>query len=373
MNTRQANLPPFGLVALIIAILAAVFVLPAVLFKVDEAEQAVILQFGKPVKSHVEPGLKFKMPFIQEVRRFDQRILEWDDPPTQIPTGDSQLITVNTAARWRINDPLKFLQAVKTISVAESRIGDAIKSAVRDDISKNKLQEAVRSEELVVSRELLEELEGSTSGDDDDGKDVVYPVDVGREAITRSILTKASGQVEQFGIELIDVRLKRLNYNPDVRPQIYQRMVSERERIATLFRSQGKKESVDIRGQVQKSVDIITSTAKRDADQIRGAAEGQATKIYNDAYGVDPEFYAFFRSMEAYGDAVGSGSTLILKSDSDFFKYLREISPDGPLPKAVAPKPAPAKADPPAPANVIPLKPAAAVEAEIGAEIDVAE
>gem|GEM_PF-4191284 len=215
---------------------------------------------------------------------------------------------------------------MKTIRVAESRIGDAIKSAVRDDISKNALKEAVLSEELTVSRELLEELEGSTSGDDGDDSDLVISVKVGREAITRNILLKASKQVEEFGIELIDVRLKRLNYNPDVRPEVYGRMISERERIATMFRSEGKKDSDIIRGQVQKSVDIISSKAKREAEEIRGAAQGQATKIYNEAYGVDPEFYAFFRSMEAYGDAVGSGSTLILKSDSDFFKYLREIS-----------------------------------------------
>jgi len=357
MNARQANLPPFPIIALILAILVLIFVLPAALFKVDEAEQAVILQFGKPVgKSITTPGLKFKMPFVQEVRRFDKRILEWDDPPTQIPTGDRQIITVNTAARWRISDPLKFLQAVKTIRVAESRIGDAIKSAVRDDISRNALKEAVLSQDLKVSQEELEELEGSTSGDDGDNKGLVISVKVGREAITRSILLKASEQVKEFGIELIDVRLKRLNYNPDVRPQVYERMVSERERIATMFRSEGKKQSDIIRGQVQKSVDIISSQAKREAEEIRGEAQGEATKIYNDAYGVDPEFYAFFRSMEAYGDAVGSGSTLILKSDSDFFKYLREISPDGPIPKGVPAKPAPAK--------VIPLKADAAVEAE---------
>lgn len=321
---RQATISP-GAIALIALAILALVVLPAAMYKVDQAEQAVILQFGRPVGQPITtPGLKFKLPFVQEVRKFDKRILQWDDRPTEIPTLDREFIMVDSTARWRINDPLKFLQSVKTSTVANSRIGDAINASVRDNISNNALSEAVLSQQLTMSRELLDELEGNKTTD---GEDLVINVKVGREAITRKILGEAREAVKKFGIELIDVRLKRLNYNQSVRPQVYQRMISERERIAAKFRSEGKKESDIIRGDVQKNVDIISSTAKRQAEEIRGAAEGMAAKIYNDAYGVDPEFYAFFRSMEAYGESVGDGSTLILKSDSDFFKYLRESVP----------------------------------------------
>jgi len=303
-------------------ILLAIVILPSAAYKVDEAEQAVILQFGRPVGQAITtPGLKFKLPFIQEVRKFDKRIMQWDVAPTQIPTLDQEFIMLDSTARWRIVDPLTFLQSVQTINGAMSRIGDVINTSVRNNISANQLFEIVRSKSWDPDFTRLDEQEVEKIK-------MTGKVNIGREEIIKSILEGARQSMDKFGVELIDVRIKRLNYVPSVREQIYEEMISDRLVIADSFRAEGKGRSDSIRGEVQRDVDIIISTAKRIAEVKRGEADGAATKIYNDAYAIDPEFYAFFRTMESYENMIGPGSTLMLDSSSDFFKYMKQIEPD---------------------------------------------
>ncbi|TVS05870.1 MAG: protease modulator HflC [Phycisphaerales bacterium] len=292
-------------------------------FSLDETEQAVVVQFGAPVGEPVtEPGLHFKIPFIQEVRKFDKRLLSWDGDPNQIPTRGEQFISVDTTARWRIVDPLKFLQSVGDERGAQLRLNDILDSVVRDQISASELVEIVRSKDWEVSREDLERAQ--ITGEQDE-EILLQRVARGRAEIVQSVLEQAQKLMPQYGIELIDIRIKRVDYVESVQERVFERMIAERQRIAEQFRAEGEGRAREIDGQTQRRVSEIRSEARRQAEVIRGAADAEATRIYNEAFGADPEFYAFFRTLESYSKSLGKDVTLILRADSDYFRFLRDI------------------------------------------------
>ncbi len=299
--------------------LLVLFVLAKSTYVIDQAEQGIRVQFGQPVGEVVtEPGLHWKLPFIQEVRRFDKRILPWDGDVSQVPTLGREFILVDTTARWRIADPLKFLRSVRDEQGARTRLDDILDSVVRDIVSGTDLEEIVRSADWSVDIKKLA----------DEGEVVVVPdgVDLdrpkkGREKLEQEIKLAASRLMPELGIELVDVRLKRINYIDSVRVQVESRMISERQSIAARFRSEGEGRSQEILGDMEKQLRTIRSEAERKAAEIRGKADAEATRIYGEAYGADPEFYAFLQTLESY-HALGGNTTLVLGADAEFFRYL---------------------------------------------------
>jgi membrane protease subunit HflC len=304
----------FGLFLLVIVI-----VLSGTFYTLQEGEQAVIVQFGRPVGDPVtDAGLHVKLPLIQEARRFEKRLLIWDGDPNQIPTKGREFIWVDTTARWRIADAKKFLESVATEAGARSRLNDIIDSVVRDQVSGSELVELVRSASWVVPKgEILEEVPAEVR------EELKKQVVRGREEITRTILAEARKVIPQYGIELVDVRIKRLDYVESVRSKVYARMISERKRIAAQFRSEGEGRSAEILGTMDKELRQIRSTAYRRVQEIRGKADAEATRVYGAAYGDDPEFYAFSRTLEAYKEAQNNNSVVILTTDSDYYRYLK--------------------------------------------------
>lgn len=306
------------LLGVIGAALAAI-VLAKSTYTIDEAEQGIRVQFGQPVGEVVtEPGLHWKLPFIQEVRRFDKRILPWDGDVSQVPTLGREFILVDTTARWRITDPLKFLRSVRDEQGARTRLDDILDSVVRDIVSGTDLEEIVRSADWSVDvKKLADEGEVLVVPD---GVDLERPKK-GREKLEQEIKAAASRLMPELGIELVDVRLKRINYIDSVRVQVESRMISERQSIAARFRSEGEGRSQEILGDMEKQLRSIRSEAERKAAEIRGKADAEATRIYGEAYGADPEFYAFLRTLETY-HALGGNTTLVLGADAEFFRYL---------------------------------------------------
>ena len=306
----------------VLGVLALVFllVLAGTFYSLEEGQQAVIVQFGRPVGVPVtEAGLHVKLPFVQEVRRFEKRLLIWDGDPNQIPTKGREFIWVDTMARWRIADPKKFLESVATEAGARSRLNDIIDSVVRDQVSGSELVELVRSASWVVPKgEILEEVPAEVR--EELKKEVVR----GREEITRTILAEARKVIPQYGIELVDVRIKRLDYIESVRAKVYARMISERKRIAAQFRSEGEGRSAEILGTMEKELRQIRSTAYRRVQEVRGKADAEATRVYGAAYSGDPEFYAFSRTLEAYKEGQNKNSVVILTTDSDYYRYLKQ-------------------------------------------------
>lgn len=306
------------LLGVIGAALAAI-VLAKSTYTIDEAEQGIRVQFGQPVGEVVtEPGLHWKLPFIQEVRRFDKRILPWDGDVSQVPTLGREFILVDTTARWRITDPLKFLRSVRDEQGARTRLDDILDSVVRDIVSGTDLEEIVRSADWAVDvKKLAAEGEVLVVPD---GVDLERPKK-GREKLEQEIKAAASKLMPELGIELVDVRLKRINYIDSVRVQVESRMISERQSIAARFRSEGEGRSQEILGDMEKQLRTIRSEAERKAAEIRGRADAEATRIYGEAYGADPEFYAFLRTLETY-QVMGGNTTLVLGADAEFFRYL---------------------------------------------------
>ena len=278
-----------------------------------EGQQAVITQFGRPVgQSILTAGLKFKLPVIQKVQYFDKRILVWDGDPNQIPTNDKTFIYMDNTARWRIVDPLRFLQAVGTERRAMTLLGDILDGTVRDLVNKNDLIEIIRSSDW--SPDFM----ASTI----QSRDLVAPPKVGRDRISHMVLEAASKITPQYGIELMDVMFKRVNYIESVRLKVYDRMISERKRIAAEKRSTGEGLKAEILGRVDRELAEITSKARREATEIRGAADAEATRIYGEAYSGHAEFFAFQKSLESYRNIITKNTSLILSSDSDLFHYL---------------------------------------------------
>ena len=289
------------------------------LFIVDETKQTVITQFGKPVGKPISSsGLHFKSPFIQQAHYFEKRILNWDGDPNQIPTRDKKYIWVDTTARWKIIDALKFLQSVGNEMGAQSRLDDIINSATRDAVTNHLLVDAVRnSNRILESKEL--------------GEDAIFAdealerIEVGRQQLTRTILEKAKVLAPQYGIEIVDVRIKRVNYVEDVRNKVYDRMIAERKRAAEKYRSEGQGKSAEISGQVGKELKLITSEAYRQAQGLIGKADAEAISIYAQAYNQDPDFYSFLKTLETYQKTIDEKSTIILTTDSDYYKYLKGL------------------------------------------------
>lgn len=290
----------------------------SVLFVVEEGEQAIVTQFGKPVGEVKYAGLHVKIPLIQEVRRFDRRILKWDGDPNQIPTKDKRYIWVDATARWRIVDPLLFYTTVATEQGALSRLDDILDSVVRDAVSSHLLVELVRGKDYQPPAGTVEVL-------DFEGQKIEAENLIGREEILGNILTEARKNIPEYGIEMIDLQIKRINYVEQVRLRVYERMISERKKVASQFRSEGEGEKADILGQMQWDLKKIESEAYRQSVQIRGVADAQAAGIYADAFQRDVEFYNFTRTLEAYQKGIKENGRLVLSADSEFYRFLKEI------------------------------------------------
>ncbi len=307
---------------LLAAVVAVLFGAYTMFFTVDEAEQAIIVQFGEPLGEVIAtPGLKVKLPW-QDVRYFDKRLLVWDGDVSQIPTLGREFILVDTTARWRIAEPLQFLRSVRDEQGAISRLDDIIDSVVRDMVSATQLEEIIRSRDWNVD---LEEVEDpALTGRED--VDLKQRPKLGRERLEEEILNRARRLMPELGIELADVKIKRVNYIDSVRRQVESRMIAERQSIAERFRAEGQGRSQEILGDMQRELQRIHSAAQRTAEETRGNADAEATRIYGEAYGADPEFYAFFRTLESYR-ALGANSTIMLRADSDYFRYLEKTRP----------------------------------------------
>ena len=312
-------------IGLAVVALAIFFTVSGTFYALEEGQQAVILQFGRTVGEPVtDAGLHVKLPFIQDVQRFEKRLLIWDGDPNQIPTKGREFIWVDTMARWRIADAKKFLENVATESGAQSRLDDIIDSVVRDQVSASELVELVRSASWEVPPgEILEEVPAEVR------QELTKKIARGREEITRIILAEARKIIPQYGIELVDVRIKRLNYVDSVQEKVYARMISERKRIAARFRSEGEGRSAEILGTMEKELRQIRSVAYRKVQEIRGKADAEATRVYGSAYNSDPEFYAFSRTLESYKEAQNKNSVLILTTDGDYYRYLKEAGSRG--------------------------------------------
>jgi len=304
---------------IIIALLvvAAIVVYNAA-YIVDETEQVVVTQFGRIIGDPViTPGLNFKIPFIQKANYFNKNLLTWDGDPGQVPTLDKTFIWVDTFARWKIVDPIKFFQTVNNRFNAIGRLNDIIDPAVRNFITSHRLIETVRkSNRELDTYEIGREEEQARQRP-------TFRVTVGREKITAGILRESQPKLAPFGIEIVDVKLKRINYVEEVRQSVYDRMIAERKQIAEKFRSEGKGEAQKILGDKERDLKQIESEAYQRSQEIKGKADAEATRLYADAYGVDPEFYSFLRSLEIYRESFDKENTLVLSTDSEFVKYMK--------------------------------------------------
>ncbi len=311
--------------AAIAVLLILILALSGAFYTIDQTEQAIITQFGEPVGAPItEPGLHFKVPFVQNVNLLDKRFLEWDGAPVAIPTRDKTYIHVETFARWRIEDPKTYFVRLHDERSAQSRLEDILGSETRNAIAKHDLIEIVRTDK---NRQPMrdETLKGGPTGT----IGVLPPIEVGRTKIEEEIKTAASQKLSEFGINVLDFRIKRVNYNPDVLDRIYQRMISERLQIAQRFRSEGEGEAARIAGQRDRDLNEIQSTAYRKMQEIRGEADAKATEIYARAYTQNPqaaEFYAFVKTLETYQKIFTKDSTLVLSTDSDILALLKHAA-----------------------------------------------
>lgn len=305
-----------------------VFVTMNSLYTVNEVEQVIITQFGKPVGEPVtEAGLKVKAPFIQEVNPIDKRVLEWDGSPSDMPTKDKLYISVDLFARWRIVEPLQYFLRLRDERSAQSRLDDILGSETRNAVAKHELIELIRT---TRDREPLRDTL-LTDAERELNMGTLVPIQKGRKLVEEEIFSAAAEKVRVFGIELLDIRFKRINYNESVRPKIYDRMISERRQIAERFLSEGNGEAARIRGNRVRDLNKIQSEAYRQVEEIRGQADAKASEIYAQAYNQSPEavrFYEFTRTMQAYRAMIAKNTTLVLSTDSDLFKFLNGIKQD---------------------------------------------
>jgi membrane protease subunit HflC len=308
-----------GPIILIVLLVAAVVIYQSA-YIVDETEQVVVTQFGRIIGNPVvSPGLKFKVPFIQTANYFPKNLLSWDGDPGQIPTLDRTFIYVDAFARWKIVEPVKFFQTVNNPFNAIGRLNDIIDPAVRDFITSNRLIEVVRNSNR--------ELDTSEVGreDEQDQRRPSLVISMGRQNITEGILKQSQPKLAQFGIELVDVKIKRINYVEEVRQSVYNRMIAERRQIAEKFRSEGKGEAQKIRGDKERELKLISSEAYRVAQEIKGKADAESTRLYAEAFGVDPAFYSFVRTLEIYRESLDEKNSLVLSTDSEFLKYFKSL------------------------------------------------
>ena len=308
---KNAIIVVIGIVALLVVLAAG-----GALYIVGETEQVLILQFGQPRgEPSTTAGLKIKLPFIQKANYFDRRFLEWDGDPNEVPTRDKRFIHVDSYARWRITDPLKYFQRLQTEQGAQSRLDDILDGETRNVIANHDLIEVVRSS----NREFAVSPEEVAGGSAPDSNEII---ERGRAQLAQEVLEKARARTEDLGIEILDFRFKRLNYVEEVRVEVYSRMISERQRIAEQFRSEGAGEAARINGEKERDLQEITSEAYRVAQEVKGRADAEAADIYAAAYNRDADFYRFLKTMEVLRETMDSSTVLVLSTDSEFLRYL---------------------------------------------------
>lgn len=316
MNSKNLSL----IIPLIVVIL---ILIGNPFYIIEEGKQVIITQFGQPIGDPItSAGLHLKMPFIQKITSFEKKILEWDGYPNEIPTKDKRYIWIDTTARWKIVDPLKFFKTVANERGAQAILDGIIDAAVRDAVTSQNSTEIVRSSNrLLKEYKLLQKDEFIDEG-------ALATIEMGREKIRQEIVRKAKGDLgTRYGIELIDVRIKRVNYIEKVRLNVYERMIAERKRAAEQYRSEGRGIRAEIEGKTEKELKQILSEAYKKSQIIKGKADAESTKIYADAYNKDPEFYSFLKTLETYNTTVDKNTTIILTTDGEYFKYLTNISP----------------------------------------------
>ena len=305
----------FFSVLITVFIFAIVLIFGGAFYIVNESEQVVITQFGKPVGNPITtPGLKLKKPFLETANYFDKRFIAWDGEPKQVSTRDKRFININTYARWRISDPLQYAKRLFDESKALTRLGSVLEGATQNAIANHDLIELVRSS----NRDYVS---GQVNSDEKSNKEKAI-IKSGRDELTKEILALAKESTKDLGIEILDFKFKRINYVPEVRQKVYERMISERKRIAEEFRSQGAGESARISGQKDRDLKEITSDAYRRSQEIKGKADGEAANIYAGAYNKNPSFYRFMRTMEIYREALDDETVLVLSTEGEFLKYL---------------------------------------------------
>ena len=306
-------------------------------YTVDQTEQVVLTQFGRPVGEPINsnrgggsgPGLRFKIPFVQQANRFEKRILEWDGPPSEMTTRDKLYVVVDTFARWRIVDPLVYFQSLRDERSALSRIDDIIGSETRNVIARHDLIELVRSDKARKPEQDATLAEASAT------VGTLPPIQFGRKGLEREILAAAAPKMGIWGIELLDVRFKRVNYKDGVIEKIYDRMISERMQIAERFRSEGAGEAAKIDGRREKDLQRIQSDAYHKVQEVKGDADAKASEVYARAYTSSPsaaDFYSFLQTLDTYRKTLGSDSTVVFTTESDFFRLLKRIDPPPPAP-----------------------------------------
>ena len=302
-----------GIVIALVAI--ALILLAGSVYIVSETNQVIITQFGEPVGGAVTTaGVHFKTPFIQKTHYFEKRWLEWEGDPNQIPTKDKKYIWVETYCRWRISDPLRFYQRVQDERGGLSRLDDIVDGEARNAVANYDLIEIVRS-----TNRTFEQSEEAPLTD----TSVLAKIELGREKIAHIILEKADKIVPEFGVEIRDVQIKRVNYVEEVQKKVFERMIAERQRIASKYRSEGDGKSAEIRGQKERELKRIQSEAYRKAQEVMGKADAEATRIYAQAYNLDPELYAFLKTLESYRTSLAKETWLLLSTDSEFLKFLK--------------------------------------------------
>lgn len=314
-------------------LLAIVIGFNSIFFELNEGRQAIITQFGKPVGDPItSAGLHIKTPFIQEVRYVDKRILSWDGYPNQIPTKDKKYIKVDTTARWRVVDALKFIQTVRNEAGAKRRLDTILDSVTRDIISSHNLVEAVRNSNGIIQQ--TEEKKALIKKLKEEGKPVleeevtgeIERIKVGREKLSEMIAESAEKELEAFGIKLIDVQLRRISYEKSVESKVYERMISERQRIAQKIRSIGQGEKAKIEGRLERDLREIRSQAYKQSQIIRGKGEAEAVKIYAQSLSEDPQFYQFLKTMEVYKNSIQERTKFLMSSDGELFKFFKKIN-----------------------------------------------
>lgn len=289
-------------------------------FILDETQQAIVTQFGKPVgEPRTDPGVNFKIPFLHKVQFFDKRYLEWDGDKNQVPTKDKKFIFIDTYARWEITNPLQFFIRLRDERSAQSRLDDILDGETRNAIASHDLLDIVRStnRDPEITEDFMEEIE------------VLQDISVGRDEIERIVLEKANERTADLGVRILDFRFKRMNYVDDVRDRVYDRMISERNRIADQFRSEGQGRARVIEGNKERDLAQIQSEAFREAEEIKGRADAEATAIYASAYNKNRqsiELYKFLRTMESFEKSMDGSTSIVLSTDSEFFKYLRRLN-----------------------------------------------
>lgn len=298
----------------IIVLVGLLLLLGQSTYTINETQQVIITQFGEPVGDPViSPGLHFKIPFIQRINIFEKRFLEWDGSPNQVPTKDKRFIWVDTYARWRITDPLLFFQRLRDELGAQSRLDDILDGETRNAVARHDLIELVRSNNRNADDVPIESEEEAV---------ILEAIEKGRQQIAKEILSTAAGRTADLGIELLDLRLKRINYVEEVQQDVFARMIAERQRIAEQFRSEGQGESARIHGERERDLAQIQSEAYRRAEDLRGQADAQATRIYANAYNRDPDFYAFTKSLETYEETIDPSTLFMLSTDSELLRFL---------------------------------------------------